>query len=51
MAWHGLSVLFTTLALLAEFILATEAVHALLANFPGPIITLVSQKLHKWKCA
>jgi len=36
---------------LAEFIIATEAAHVLLANFAGPIITLVSWKLHEWKCA
>jgi hypothetical protein len=33
--------LLPTLVLLAEFILAMEAVHILLANFAGPIITLV----------
>jgi hypothetical protein len=34
--------LLTTLVLLAEFILTMEAVHILMANFVGPIITLVS---------
>jgi len=48
--WLGLACLIPKLVLLAEFILATEAAHVLLANFAGPIITLVSQKLHEWKC-
>jgi len=30
------------LVLLAEFIVAMEALHVLLADFTGPIITLVS---------
>jgi hypothetical protein len=47
MAWLGL---LPMLVLLAEIILAMEAVHVLLANFAGPFITLVSQKLHKWNC-
>jgi hypothetical protein len=38
MAWLGL---LPMLVLLAEFILAMEAVHILLANFAGQIITLV----------
>jgi len=45
-----LACLLPTLVLLAEFIVATEASHLLLANFAGPIITLVSRRLHKWKC-
>jgi hypothetical protein len=49
--WYGLACLLPVLALLAEFILATEAAHILLANFTEPIITLVSRKLHEWKCA
>jgi len=40
-----------TLVLLVEFIVATESSHVLLANFTGSVITLVSRKLHKWKCA
>jgi len=28
-----------------------EAAHVLLANFTQPIITLVSRKLHEWKCS
>jgi len=36
------------LILLVEFILAMEAAHILLANFAGPVIRLVSQKLHEW---
>jgi len=35
---------------LAEFNLATQAANVLLANFTQPIITLVSRKLHEWKC-
>jgi len=50
MAWLGLACLIPKLVLLAEFVLATEAAYALLANFAGPIITLVSQKLHEQKC-
>jgi len=50
MAWLGLACLIPKLVLLAEFILATEAVHPLLANFAGPVITLVNQKLHERKC-
>jgi len=45
MAWRGLASLFPTFALWAEFILATEAAYVLSANFPGPITTVVSQKL------
>jgi hypothetical protein len=33
--------LLPTLVLLAEFILAVESMHILVANFAGPIITLV----------
>jgi hypothetical protein len=39
MAWLGL---LPVLVLLVEFILAMEASHILLANFAGPVITLVS---------
>jgi len=49
MVWLGL--LTSNACLLAEFILATEAAHVLLANFSGPIIIIVSRKLHEWKCA
>jgi hypothetical protein len=35
---------------LSEFIITTGA-HVLLANFAGPIITLVSPKLQEWKRA
>jgi len=28
-----------------------KATHILLADFAGPIIIIVSQKLHDWKCA
>jgi len=48
--WLGCTCLVPKLVLLAEFILTMEAAHVLLANFAAPIITLVSQKLHKWKC-
>jgi len=48
--WLGLVCLLPTLVLLAEFIFATEAGRVLLANFAGLIITLVSRKLHEWKC-
>jgi hypothetical protein len=47
MAWLGL---LPTVVLLAEFILAMEAVLFLLANFAGAVKTLVSRKLHEWKC-
>jgi len=46
-----LACLLPTLVLLAEFILTTEKAHILLANYAGPIITLVSRKLLRWKCA
>jgi hypothetical protein len=48
MVWLGL---LPTLVILAEFIPGTEAAHILLANFIGLIISLVSRKLHEWKCA
>jgi hypothetical protein len=51
MIWLGVAWFACSQHLLAKFILAMEAVHALLANFPRPIITLDSQKLHKWKRA
>jgi len=50
MVWLGLAGLLPMLVMLAEFILRTEAAHILLANFTGPIITLVSRKLHERKC-
>jgi hypothetical protein len=49
MVWLGL--LTSNACLLAEFILKTEATHILLADFAGPIIIIVSRKLHEWKCA
>jgi len=48
MVWFGL--LTSNSCLLAEFILEMEVMHILLANFAGPIIIIVSQKLHEWKC-
>ena len=49
MVWLPLVCLLPALVLWAEFIFATEAAHVLLANFAGPIITLVSRKLYEWK--
>jgi hypothetical protein len=49
--YYALACLLPMLVLLAEFILTMEAVHVLLANFTGPIIKLVSQRLYKWKSA
>jgi hypothetical protein len=49
MVWFGLPT--SNSCLLAEFILEMEAMHILLTNFAGPIIIIVSQKLHEWKCA
>jgi len=48
LGWAGLGLL-PTLVLLADFILATEAVLLLLANFTGAIKILVSGKFHEWK--
>jgi len=50
MVWLGLACLLL-LVLLTEFILAMVAAHVLFANFAGPIITAVSQRLYEWKCA
>jgi len=49
MVWLGL--LTSNACLLAEFILTTEGVHVLLANFAGPIIIIVTWKFHEWKFA
>jgi len=42
--------LLPTVVLLAEFILAIEAMLLLLANFAGAIKTLVSRKFREWQC-
>ena len=39
--WYDLACLLTALVLLAKFILSTQAVHDLLADFAEPVITLV----------
>jgi hypothetical protein len=46
--WLGL--LASNGFLMGQFILAMEAALVLLANFVTPIKTLVSHKLHEWKC-
>jgi len=45
-----LACLIPKLVLLVEFVLTTKAAQVLLADFAGPNIMLVSQKLHERKC-